>query len=67
MTAVAYIFARSGTHLRLFKTLRNAVFGLLALAFVTVCISGFFGAMLNNHVPVRGGATIGLMAGHSNE
>ena len=66
LTAVAWIHARYGTHLRALKALRSAVFGLLALAFVAVCISGFFGAMLNKHAPVRGGGSIVLMAEHSN-
>ncbi|MEO7066732.1 MAG: hypothetical protein ABI114_07470 [Rhodanobacter sp.] len=63
LTAVAWIVARYGTHLRSLKALRNAVFGLLALAFLAVCISGFFGAMLNKHAPVRGGGNIVLMTG----
>jgi hypothetical protein len=67
LTAVAYIFARYGTHLRSLKPLRNAVAGLMVLAFVAACIAGFFGAMLNKHAPVRGGANIVLLQGHPHE
>lgn len=65
LTALAFIFARYGTHLRALTALRNAVFGLLALAFVATCTAGFFGAMLNKNAPVRGGANIMLLQGHS--
>jgi hypothetical protein len=67
MTAVAYIFARYGGQLRLIRGLRNGVFGLMVVGFVAASVAGFFGAMLNKHAPVRGGADIVLMRGHSNE
>ncbi|MGH8217849.1 MAG: hypothetical protein ACREUT_04700 [Steroidobacteraceae bacterium] len=67
LTAVAYIVARYGSHLRALKPLRNAVFGLLALAFVSAGIAGFFGAMLNKNAAVRGGAQIVLMKGQPHE
>ncbi|MGH8255187.1 MAG: hypothetical protein ACRET0_03155 [Steroidobacteraceae bacterium] len=65
LTAVAYIFAHYGTQLRVLKSLRNAVAGLIALAFVAACVSGFFGAMLNKNAAVRGGANLVLMQGPS--
>jgi hypothetical protein len=62
---VAYIFARYGAFLHALKPLRSAAFGLVALAFVSACVAGFFGAILNKHAPVRGGATIVLMHARS--
>jgi hypothetical protein len=41
--------------------MRNAVIGLVALAFFAAAAAGFFGAMLNKNAPVRGGANIILM------
>lgn len=67
LTAVAYIFARQGGDLRSVKGLRTAVVGLIALSFAAASIAGFFGAMLNKHAPVRGGADIVLMQGQSHE
>ena len=67
LTAAAYLFARYGSHLHALRSLRNAVLGLVALAFASACVAGFFGAMLNKHAPVRGGATIVLMHGDAHE
>jgi hypothetical protein len=63
LTAVAYLFARSGPQLAAQPRLRNALFGLLAFAFFSTCVAGFFGAMLNKFAPVRGGGDIVLMQG----
>lgn len=60
LTAVAYIFARYGAFQHVLKQRRNAAFGLLALAFASACVAGFFGAMLNKHAPVRGRVIIVL-------
>jgi len=65
LTAVAYLFSRYGTQLRSLRALRQAVFGLVALAFASACIAGFFGAMLNKNAAVRGGAQIVIMRGES--
>ncbi|HEV2700162.1 MAG TPA: hypothetical protein VGV09_00920 [Steroidobacteraceae bacterium] len=65
LTAAAAIFAKYGTHLRSLKPLRNALFGLITLSFLAASVAGFFGAMLNKHAPVRGGADIVLMDGQS--
>jgi len=48
------------------QEMRNAVIGLVTLAFFAAATAGFFGAMLNKNAPVRGGANIILMqsAGH---
>jgi hypothetical protein len=61
LTAVAYIFLRYGAQLRRYRDMRNAVIGLVALAFFAAATAGFFGAMLNKNAPVRGGANIILM------
>jgi hypothetical protein len=65
LTAVAYIFLRYGAQLSRYRDMRNAVIGLVALAFFAAATAGFFGAMLNQNAPVRGGANIILMrSGH---
>jgi hypothetical protein len=61
LTAVAYIFLRYGAQLTRYREMRNAVIGLVALAFFAAGAAGFFGAMLNKNAPVRGGANIILM------
>jgi hypothetical protein len=63
LTAVAYLVARYGRHLHAMQSLRRAVVALLALAFFSAAVAGFFGAMLNKYAPVRGGARIVLMHG----
>lgn len=63
LTAMAYLVARYGTRLHAMTSLRQAVFGLIALAFVSASVAGFFGAMLNKYAPVRGGPTIVLVHG----
>jgi hypothetical protein len=65
LTAVAFIHARYGSCLHAMKALRSALFGLIALAFVSASVAGFFGAMLNKHAPVRGGPTLVLIQGRS--
>lgn len=65
LTAAAYIFARYGAALHSLRSLRNALLGLIALAFASACVAGFFGAMLNKHAPVRGGPTLVLMHGEA--
>jgi len=65
LTAVAFIHARYGARLHAMRSLRNAVLGLIVLAFASASVAGFFGAMLNKHAPVRGGATLVLMHGES--
>jgi len=60
LTGVAFLFARFGNHLHALQSLRRAVFSLIALAFLSACVAGFFGAMLNKYAPVRGGSTIVL-------
>jgi hypothetical protein len=61
LTVVAFVFARYGHHLYALQSLRRAVFSLISLAFLSACVAGFFGAMLNKYAPVRGGSTMVLM------
>jgi hypothetical protein len=63
LTVVAYLFLRYGNQLHVLHSLRRAVFSLIALAFVSACVAGFFGAMLNKYAPVRGGSSLVLMHG----
>jgi hypothetical protein len=65
LTAVAYLVARYGGHLHAMQSVRRAVVGLLALAFFSAAVAGFFGAMLNKYAPVRGGVRIVLMHAES--
>src|SRR5665213_429450 len=67
LTAAAYLVARYGAHLHELRPVRRALIGLVALAFVSAGVAGFFGAMLNKYAPVRGGARIVLMHGHSHD
>jgi hypothetical protein len=63
LTVVAYLFLRYGRYLHALPSLRRAVYALIALAFLSAAVAGFFGAMLNKYAPVRGGSTIELMHG----
>jgi len=65
LTVAAAIVARYGAGLRTMKPLRDAVIGLVLLAFVATCVAGFFGAMLNKFAPVRGGPDLVLMTSHA--
>lgn len=63
LTTVAFLFGRYGPRLYALASLRRAVFALIAVAFISAAIAGFFGAMLNKYAPVHGGTTIVLMHG----
>jgi hypothetical protein len=63
LTAAAYLVSRYGAYLHAMPSVRRAVVGLVALAFFSAGVAGFFGAMLNKYAPVRGGAAIILMHG----
>jgi hypothetical protein len=66
ITTVAYIFLRYRGQLRRYRGMREAVIGLLALAFFAAATAGFFGAMLNKNAPVRGGRTIVILGSGGN-
>jgi hypothetical protein len=67
LTTAAYLVWRYGPHLHALQSVRRALLGLVALAFVAAGVAGFFGAMLNKNAPVRGGARIVLMQGDSHD
>ena len=47
MTMVAYVFIKYGPQLAFHRTLRNAVLGFTAAAFLSTAVAGAFGALLN--------------------
>jgi len=62
-TMAAAVFARHGRNLRNQPQLRSAVLAFVWISLFAAGIAGFFGAMINKHAPVEGGATIRLMQG----
>jgi hypothetical protein len=67
LTAAAFLVARYGAHLHELQRVRRALVGLIALAFVSAGVAGFFGAMLNKYAPIRGGAHIVLLHADSHD
>jgi hypothetical protein len=63
MTMVAYVVITYGPQLGKLREVRYAVFSFCAAALIAAGIAGFFGAMINKHAPVQGGATMTLMGG----
>ena len=63
MTMVAYVFAKYGPALVRQKQIRSAVLGFAVVAFLATGVAGAFGAFINKYAPVRGGATIVIIAG----
>lgn len=63
ITMAATVFLQYGRNLRLHPQLRNAVLTFTAASFLAAGIAGFFGAEIDDHAPVRGGATIHLVGG----
>lgn len=60
--ATAVVF-RYGRNLKHHPPLRNAVLGFVAGSLVAAALAGFFGAEIDDHAPVQGGAKIRLMQG----
>jgi hypothetical protein len=60
ISMVAFVFLRYARDLKNHRSLRAAVLGFAASSFVAAGIAGFFGAMIDKHAPVEGGATIRL-------
>jgi hypothetical protein len=58
ITMASTVFLRYRRSLRLCPQLRNAVLAFTCVSFVSAGIAGFFGALLNKHAPVEGGATM---------
>jgi len=63
ITMAAVVFIRYGRNLKQHRSLRNAVLGFVFVSFIAAGIAGFFGAEIDDHAPVRGGATIQIMRG----
>ncbi len=63
ITMAAAVFSRYGRRLKNEPALRNAVLGFVWASLFAAGIAGFFGAEIDDHAPVRGGATIRLMHG----
>jgi hypothetical protein len=63
ITMVAFVFLRYGRELGRHRQLRAAVLGFAMVSFVAAGVAGFFGAMINKHAPVMGGAVIQLSHG----
>jgi hypothetical protein len=63
ITMVAFVFLRYGRELGRHRQLRAAVLGFAMVSFGAAGVAGFFGAMINKHAPVEGGAVISLSGG----
>jgi hypothetical protein len=63
ITMVAFVFVRYGRELGRHRQLRAAVLGFAMVSFVAAGVAGFFGAMINKHAPVMGGAVISVDGG----
>lgn len=58
ITMVAYVMAKQRQVMKSFPQIRTAVLVFALVALVSGGIAGFFGAMIDNHAPVKGGSTI---------
>jgi hypothetical protein len=67
LTALTYLFAKYGAQLPRFRSLRNAMLGLLAIAVFSTAVAGVFGAMLNKYAPVRGGGELIILKAETHE
>ncbi len=63
ITMVAFVFGRYGRNLGSHRQLRAAVLCFAMVSFLAAGVAGFFGAMINKHAPVQGGAVISLSDG----
>ncbi|MGA8742184.1 MAG: hypothetical protein WB561_13450 [Terracidiphilus sp.] len=61
ITMAAAVFMRYRRCLRNFPQLRATILTFVFVSFASAGVAGFFGAELNKHAPVEGGATIKLM------
>jgi hypothetical protein len=52
----ASVLIQYGQSIRQHPQMRKAVHGFVVVALLSAMIAGYFGAMLNKHAPVRGGA-----------
>ena len=63
ITMVAFVFLRYGRELGRHRQLRAAVLGFAMVSFAAAGVAGFFGAMINKHASVQGGAVISVDGG----
>lgn len=63
ITMAAVIFFRYGRSLRRQALLRNAVLGFLFASLFAAGVAGFFGAEIDDHAAVKGGATMQFLRG----
>ena len=63
ITMAAAVFLHYRRCLSNYPQLRAAVLTFVLVSFASAGVAGFFGAELNKHAPVEGGATIPLMRG----
>lgn len=63
ITMAAAVFSRYGRNLKNKPDLRATVLTFILVSFFAAGIAGFFGALLNKHAAVEGGATIRIAGG----
>jgi hypothetical protein len=61
ITMVAYVLIKHRLAMKKYPQIRTAVLVFALVALLSGGIAGFFGAMIDNHAPVKGGATIHLV------
>jgi hypothetical protein len=61
VTMIAYVMTKHRLAMKRYPQIRTAVLVFALVALVSGGIAGFFGAMIDNHAPVKGGATIHLV------
>jgi hypothetical protein len=63
ITMAAAVFIRYGRAIKSHPPLRNAVLCFVLVSLFAAGVAGFFGAEIDDHAPIRGGAVIHLMNG----
>lgn len=63
ITMAAVVFSRYRRNLKNKPELRATVLTFILVSFFTAGIAGFFGALLNKHAPVDGGAAVRIIGG----
>lgn len=61
VTMAAVVFFEYGRDIRRHPQLRNAVLGFVCISLVAAGVAGFFGAEIDEHAPVKGGAMIQIL------
>ena len=61
MTMAAYVSTKYDSSIRKHPQVRNAVLVFVIVAFIAAGVAGYFGAEIDDHAPVRGGAIHQLM------